>query len=41
MLTDLLAMGLDLGADVFRRQSEALKNRPEASGLLAQIDLWL
>ncbi len=38
MLTDLLAMGLDLGADVFRRQSEALKNRPEASGLLAQID---
>ena len=38
LLGRVLTMGLELGPAVFQRQSAALKDRPEASGLLAQIE---
>ena len=38
LLDAILTMGLELGVDVFRRQSEALRHRPDASDLLPTID---
>jgi pimeloyl-ACP methyl ester carboxylesterase len=38
LLDDVLQMGLDLGPDVFVRQSEALRDRPDSSDTLSTID---
>jgi pimeloyl-ACP methyl ester carboxylesterase len=37
LLDEVLGMGMALGADVFRRQSLALRNRPDSSTTLATI----
>ncbi len=38
LLEDILAMAMDLGPEVFRRQSLLLKNRPDSVATLALID---
>jgi pimeloyl-ACP methyl ester carboxylesterase len=38
LLDEVLAMGLELGSEVFTRQSLALRNRPDSSDTLATID---
>lgn len=38
LLDEVLAMGMDLGEEVFKRQSLALKSRPDSAGTLPAID---
>jgi len=37
LLEEVLAMGLELGSEVFVRQSRALRDRPDSTGTLASI----
>jgi pimeloyl-ACP methyl ester carboxylesterase len=38
LLDEVLAMGLDLGKEIFVRQSQALRDRPDSTGTLPDID---